>query len=384
VNVNVSFDGNNITTINNGTSGEQILTQATISSIAENTYKPVKIVVSKLVGAKTYAKTYTIYLTYSASATFPKSQLASGGYVSFIEGEKDEWFELHTFSEAGTESNLIFSNISSLAGGTVTADVLIVAGGGGAGVNGNVDDGSGGGGAGGLLYFTNRADELTSRSGSAIQIAEGTISVFVGTGGAGGAFSNFGSDGKQNGLEGQNGGDSAFGLYTAIGGGASRGLYPGNSVPGKNGNDGGSGGGGDGSRVEQGGLGGLAIRATSGSASGILQGYDGGKSAFNDGGGGGGGAGGAGGDGNDSDLIKTNDKIVTGGAGGQGKTISITGETKTYSRGGNGGGNNTPLVEASYYGDGAPGTNNSQKTTGYSGYQGIVIVLFPNDTGVTP
>lgn len=97
--------------------------------------------------------------------------------------------------------------------GVTAVDVLIVAGGGG---GGNHYGGGGGGGAGGVRYVTNVA-------------VSGPVTVTVGAGGIGATDLQMGGDG----------GSSAFGALTAIGGGGG-GAWDGNGRPG------GSGGGGSG------------------------------------------------------------------------------------------------------------------------------------------
>lgn len=163
-----------------------------------------------------------------------------------------------------------FTNDFVVSGGTITADVLSVAGGGsGGGSTTTTGSGGGGGGAGGVVW-------LTSQS-----IIVGSSSIVVGSGG--------GSGGTQG-----NGGNSQFGSLTAaVGGGAGGYTAAGSS--------GGSGGGG-GSTTTTAGSG----TATQGNAGGL------GRSSATTGGGGGGGFGGAG----------TAATSGVGGNGGAGSTSS--------------------------------------------------------------
>lgn len=175
-------------------------------------------------------------------------------------------------------------------------DLLVIAGGGGGGSNSG-----GGGGAGGVIYAPNT------------QLGVGTYTVTIGGGGIGGTNS-----GTTTAARGQNGGNTAFGSYVAIGGGggASRDNGPAPS-------SGGSGGGGSGTTV--------AGRDVPGSGT-NGQGFDGGAGTpANQGGaakgGGGGGAGGVG-------VDATN---IVAGNGGPGFISYITGSINSYAGGGGGG-----------------------------------------------
>lgn len=213
----------------------------------------------------------------------------------------------------------------SFTDGSSTVASLVVGGGAG----GEGDAGAGGGGGGGVIYTS---------PGNIYSLADGTKTITIGSGG----------------INTQNGGNSVFDLYTAIGGGYSN-------------QAGGSGGGGKGDFV-------------SGGAGTGGQGYAGGKSghlgdANVASGGGGGGAGGVGSDGTDSP-----DSGATGGDGGNGGAPlnnSITGTSRPYGSGGagvhgvgyssNGGdGTSTP----SDYGQGG----DANPAGGSSGQNGVVIL----------
>lgn len=180
-----------------------------------------------------------------------------------------------------------------------SADLLLVGGGGGGGSNSG-----GGGGGGGVLYMPGT------------QLGTGTYTVTVGGGGAGGTNS-----GSTTAARGQNGGDTTFGSYTAIGGGggASRDNGPGPS-------SGGSGGGGAGTTSS-----GASVRDIGANGVGG-QGYRGGNGTPSDQsveakGGGGGGASGAG-------VSATN---ILAGNGGAGFITYVTGSILSFAGGGGGG-----------------------------------------------
>jgi hypothetical protein len=182
------------------------------------------------------------------------------------------------------------------------ADILVVAGGGGGG-----GSTSGGGGGGGVIYQT--AYALTPAT---------SYSVTVGAGGLGSQISNNGA------VNGTNGGNSAFGTLTAIGGGTGASGKPSGS---RNALAGGSGGGGGyyyGNDI-------IPMLNAAGTAG---QGYPGGSvigtgTAYW----GGAGGGGAGGPGANFDR----DVPDAGGAGGPGVACSISGSSAYYGGGGGGG-----------------------------------------------
>ena len=185
----------------------------------------------------------------------------------------------------------IFTNSGMFAfpDAPLNCEVLIVAGGGGS----SGDLNGGGGGAGGLIY-TN------------LQLMAGNYSVVVGLGGTGCLYTI-----------GNNGSNSSFGLYTAIGGGAG-GCGGGNTSGAANG---GSGGGAEGGAVPY---------CTQFGTGVVSQGHNGGRGG-NSGNNGSGGGGGAGAPGQDA---------YTGhaGKGGDGLAYDISG-SMTYYAGGGGGGN---------------------------------------------
>jgi len=193
-----------------------------------------------------------------------------GGTLRFdMEGGRK--YQIHAFTSSGT-----FTANGDLS----DVDVLIVAGGGGGGT-----DNAGGGGAGGLILRPS------------LQIANGTHSIVVGTGGSGAPAGS----GGQTVAAGQGNNSSAFGL-TAIGGG--RGLN-GDSTPTED-NDGGSGGGADAERSSTT-RGEAEQRSQSGESGQYGHGNHGG--ARNNGGGGGGGGAG------EPGMVGSG---LTSGVGGQG------------------------------------------------------------------
>lgn len=180
-------------------------------------------------------------------------------------------------------------------------DVIVVGGGGGGGSNA-----AGGGGGGGVLNLAN------------LSLETGTYNISVGSGGIAGTNS-----GTSTAARGQNGGNSVFGSFTAVGGGggASRDNGPNPSV-------GGSGGGGSGPS------GTAPISRYAGASGTFGQGHSGGDGTPSDAssaakGGGGGGAGNAG--------VTANTTVA--GNGGAGFITYITGARQSFA--GGGGGSNT-------------------------------------------
>ena len=235
--------------------------------------------------------------------------------------------------------------------GGVICDILIVGGGGGGGMNSG-----GGGGAGGLIYLPN------------INLS-GTYTINIGRGGAGGTQITTNTVAE-------NGKDSSFGTYIAIGGGA------GVNSGGANGNPGGSGGGAgndmSGNRV--------------GGAGTAGQGNNGGDGTIPGGsdrtGGGGGGAGsvgqtsvstsrgGSGGVGRNMSpyfgiIYGVNGWFAGGGGGGGGQGTGGTGGT---GGGGNGGISNQEGINGT--GGGGGGAHGNQSTLGKKGGSGIVIIKY--------
>ena len=201
-------------------------------------------------------------------------------------------------------------------------DFLVIAGGGGGGYQN-----AGGGGAGGM------------RTSTQTNIVAGeTITVTVGTGGAGGTPAN-----NQSGA-GVNSSFSGTGLTTITSAGG------GNSTSGtSNGGDGGAGGGG-GYNNGTGGSGNTPATVPSQGANGG-NGAGNAAPAYGAGGGGGGGASGSNG---------ANGSSSAAGNGGAGSTSSIEGSTITYAGGGGGAAdNNTSSSGTGGSGGGGPGAANS-------------------------
>ena len=238
--------------------------------------------------------------------------------------------------------------------GIAVVNILVIAGGGGGGGGWE----GGGGGAGGLIYATG------------VSVTPGTwIQVIIGKGG-------YGS--RRYSLV-QNGENSIFGSYTAIGGGAAgaeantASIFPFQSDP----RSGGSGGGGSHGTPSGNTFGGSG---TAGQGSNGGQGYS--LNPFVGGGGGG------------ASSIGTNATASAAGNGGAGRSITIMGITKTYcgggggsmrgsgvSSGGSGGGgagNGTGAgYDATYYGSGGgAGGGNGTNPNGGTGFQGLVIVEY--------
>jgi len=256
----------------------------------------------------------------------------------------DGLYTVHTFLSNGTF-------VPPSSGTNVT--VLVVAGGGG-----GASRYGGGGGAGGLIYNNSYN-------------ASGSITVGIGTGGAGNT--NGGSLG-----DGTNGGNSIFGTLTAIGGGGGGGSGSGHS--------GGSGGGNQNS-------------GTAGGAGTAGQGNNGGfgNASYVYLGSGGGGAGGVG---------EHQQPYIDGheaGNGGAGLNYSINGTAVNYSCGGGGGayqasgdagqggsggcggskgaGSTAGSVGVANTGSGGGGGSGTQG--GYNGGSGIVIVRYLTPFGVS-
>ena len=218
---------------------------------------------------------------------------ATGGTVSDVGG-----FRIHQFTNTGADS-LVVTNPGRI-------DVLIVAGGGGGG--GVI---GGGGGAGGYVYLPN------------LELDTGTYLVEVGAGGTGG---NGWNAPKQYG---DDGGDSRFGTFTAVGGGGGA-PHGGNGPSGYPGGGGGSGGGG-------------ANNPYAGLIGGQGEYYGGGRGPGNPGGscyntyGGNAGAGGGGAKEKGKDVVAN----YRSSDGGDGFYNAITGTAVAYA-GGGGGGNRSP------------------------------------------
>jgi len=207
-------------------------------------------------------------------------------------------YRIHTFISNGT---------FQVSGGSLTCDVMVVAGGGAGGTGG-------GGGAGGLVYTT-------------VLVTVQSYPVTVGNGGTGVQY-----------VQGGNGSNSSFGGITAIGGG-------GGGKADANGSAGGSGGGG-GQNTQIGGVfyGGFGTSGQ-GNSGGTTPGLGNSPS------GGGGGAGTVGGNGSGSGP----------GNGGVGSAYNISGASTYYAGGGGGGSYN---LGAGAGGQGGGGTGSSTGTGG--------------------
>jgi hypothetical protein len=268
--------------------------------------------------------------------------MAEGGDISFITVDEDT-YEVHVFSTVGPHT---LSFEEPVQEGSITADVLVVGGGGGSGGNSGADKG-GGGGAGGLLYQT----------GQNLTLTDGSVTVTVGDGGAGGAKKERGADG----------GLSSIGEITVPGGGGGgRGYSDAASDSDANGGNGGSGGGGGALNNSNSGTAGTAVGDS-------VLGNNGGRAGGNSGGGGGG-ATGTGGN-------VTADYAGTGGAGwkpsdNEAEWIELVTDTEEFSHGGRGGSNKgEPEGPSVNYGDGGSGSNGNT-AGGKAGHSGIVVIRF--------
>lgn len=268
----------------------------------------------------------TITLTtpsYTSAGAVPVVITTPGGSVTAANAYR--YYAIQSFTTTGTSSWTVPANVNYV-------DYLVVGGGGGGGRYG------GGGGAGGF------------RTGTAYSVTpSGSVTVTVGTGGAGATSST---------VRGSSGVASVFGTISAAGGGGG-GSSGSTSVD--DGASGGSGGGGARS-TGPGGAGNTPSVSPS-------QGNNGGTGGTNGSrylGGGGGGAGATG----------TAATTTVAGNGGAGSSSSLSGTTTTYAGGGGGG-------CASQYsagsggsggggngGDGAVGTNGSANTGGGGGGSG--------------
>jgi hypothetical protein len=219
-------------------------------------------------GGTNFSDGYTVSLYGIAAEGVNPAAKATGGIIT-----SDSTYYYHTFTSTG-----VFT-----PNGSLTADVLVVAGGGGgaSSKNGSGQGGMGPGGAGGLLAFTSQS--LTGIG----------YTCTVGGGGAGG-----------NSTAGANGGNSQFGGLTACVGGGAGGCENPNINPAV----GGSGGGG--AFIHATGAAGTSGQGNAGGGGGPATG-------FGVAGGGGGGAGGIGAVGT---TVSPNS---IGGAGGIGATSSL-------------------------------------------------------------
>ena len=228
---------------------------------------------------------------------------------------------IETFTYTTGTNNTAYTKVFSQS---TVCDIMIVAGGGGGGMNAGA-----GGGAGGLLLLEN------------LTVAAGSYQITVGRGGAGGttsATNTSAEDGK----------NSTFGSYTAIGGGA------GANSGGANGRPGGSGGGtGNDTTGNRTGGAGTAGQGNKGGDGTIPGGYD--RT-----GGGGGGAGAAG---------QNSVSSTQAGNGGVGRNMSAyfgtTYGASGWFAGGGGGG-----VHSGTGGTGGTGGGGGENTEGVNGTGG--------------
>ncbi|BFT94410.1 hypothetical protein MNSC_04180 [Minisyncoccus archaeophilus] len=247
---------------------------------------------------------------------------------------------------------LLQNNLSSTVDWVVPPDVaeldLLVVGGGGGGGNGANNDnsrGGGGGAGGGLIYLENH-----------IVPSNNIIPIAIGSGGLG---SNRTSDSVP-----VSGGNSSFGEFVALGGGAGGMTQRGNYL--STGSNGGSGGGGgsEASAYSSYIIGGNALQPTS-----ISGGYGnkGGTAQVNGVGGGGGGASGVGNNGS------------AGGLGGAGMDIRGV----LYAKGGNGGKYPITATDAPHHtGNGGqggrPNSTGGSSIFGGNGGSGVVVIRYHN------
>ncbi len=205
--------------------------------------------------------------TYDSSVNSNYIRNATGGTITEVDG-----YRIHTFTSGGTFTPTTSGNV----------EVLVVAGGGGGG-----GSHGGGGGGGGVIYNSS----YSVNGGEAITTTVGA-----------------GASGRIGNGQGNDGGNSVFGLITSIGGG-------GGGYETASGRSGGSGGGGGGK--------------TLGGASGTTnQGYAGGDGSNSSGYGAGGGGGAS-----EVGVATTNNN---GGNGGDGYLSSISGSSVYYGGGGGG------------------------------------------------
>ena len=298
---------------------------------------------------------------------------------SLTEGSETFTVQLSTTSNGSpvaTSSSVTVNDTSTTPPNlAVAVEMLLVGGGGGGGSCGSNGSG-GGGGAGGLVYR------------SALSVTPSTTyDITVGAGGAGdpGGYGNKSSPNPAS----PGNLSSALGLVALNGG---RGGSPGTLANGYGTSgmvlNGGSGGGGAGGGAKAGE--GLQPQIVSGG-----YGNNGSPSKISSGGGaqagqGGGGAGAAGTGGG-----------AAPGVGGAGRSYSISGTARYYAGGGSAGGTNTDPTggsatlggggaggnrynnggNATYYGGGGGGAGSnyaSPAKAGGSGYQGIVIIKYPD------
>jgi len=257
---------------------------------------------------------------------------ATGGYISYVNGKT-----IHKFEKTG---------VFTITDPSLTSvDALVIGGGGGGGTGTPGAHYGGGGGAGALHYQTNFP--VSDASPYAVSI------------GAGGAATWYPTSNGTSGL------NSVFSTITASGGGAGRGVGPGNAF------GGGSGGG----AAYPAGSGGSGSGDTGGTDNSVSPangwGNDGADYSSGGQGGGGGGAGGVGG------VVQANNAD-----GGLGLSYNISGTSVTYATGGRGGHSSPGAAGESYTGNGGGGgrgifgPGNIEANT--NGGSGIVIIAYPS------
>ena len=295
---------------------------------------------------------YPVGAASNATVTIVEAVAKGGRITGYAENGRN--FTAHIFTNSVNAT--LTTNISFTLACTV--EYLVVAGGGGGGRTHG-----GGGGAGGFL------------TGSS-NVAQGTINISVGQGGAGGISTT------SAGLPGSN---SVFGSVTAIGGGGGKSWASGTGA------DGGSGGGGCGATATGNGVGGTGTQGGNGGN---------GKSGTASGAGGGGanatgssvGAdnnGGKGGDGLPSTLLSGTTNYFAGGGGGGGDSSYLGGSGGLGGGGHGGDGGGAANQTAGTLGTGGGGGASRSITggeNGMSGGSGIVIVryeLIPDTTAET-
>ena len=277
--------------------------------------------------------------------------LASGGIEDFvvIEGEV---YKRHTF--------LSSSNLDILKKGEF--EFVLVAGGGAGGTSTNNIRGAGGGGAGG--YIENTQNFIT-----------GNYPITIGQGG------NFID---VNPWTGENGQNSIFSSFTAIGGGGGGRGENGSVVT--TGSDGGSGGGG-GAELGSGGLGTLGQGFDGGTHSGVSlrRGASGGGGASQVGGAGGSLLAGSGGAGKYTKILQ---KRIAGGGGGGAGTTSISSLGYGVDGGGDGADSVAKISQAGQPNTGGGGgggySTDPLRGVGSNGGSGIFAVVYKTGLVLSP
>jgi len=332
-------------------------------------------------------------ITFTSSPTLNQTRV-SNGYSWYWTGTKWKTGTTSVAATVGTVSGAITYSNTAVTGsaadtihafttsGTLTlasnvyARILVVAGGGGGNGKNSVNvngRGGGGGGGGGLLYYSN------------VLMTTGTYTITVGTGGERGYYVPYVFTPATNGSNSSIIGGSIS--YTAVGGGAGGGGS-GPDGPSAYGGNGGSGGGGSAS-VAQGGAGNPGTGISG-------QGHDG----SSDGGGGGAWSVGLQADGGLGIINDTAGFPMSfSGGGGNGANAAYVGSgAQGFPTLGGGGGTGVGRYQSynsyyavptgttitdigqswSYGGGGGGSREGGSKNPGYPGFQGIVVVRYPN------